>query len=522
MNDWNPRWTKPASWSLGRDPLGLQATSVRLYRTLLPGMTNVTNRLRYYSFYSWVVRVFELDEHSGDRALWARWIRRAEALYALASHAYPDADPTGMGGGRWALRRRGEGVPPLVDLRPWTDHHSEKGRDQYLAAEYGNFGQFYLASMQEVGLLAESTSIPLVKGDRGRGMAEAFAESVGTDIVKLLKSGIRNGIIARTDLEAVGAAAHPSKIPPGSNEMQRLRAYLLDEHTAWMGVKRRESAWLILDVMRLVGTSFKTSQMRNVFYNRTLPGGGAYEGNRAAAADTLDGWQAYQANELCNVALLALMNGLVKLLDIKGGKCQADKLADDMADYVLGISGGPVGTWSTWASEVGGACVGSEDELARDVNASIGNLSSKFDRRPGLGAAVKLLAALWVRWRGGENQIAAQVEKANRQNPDFPSVAGVVATLDRWAHLDRRNALAGVLMRHVVSEHMVIAGRKLSGAGSFTYHFTTEDGTIADGRESKYSYTNPRLDNLVTFLRDAGLHVGNAPTVDGVEFLDAR
>src|SRR3954462_7171210 len=82
-----PGWTKPGKWSLGRDPLGMQATSVRIYRTLIPGLTNVTNRLRYYSYYCWVVALFAETRHADDLKQWRIFIRRAEALYALACEA---------------------------------------------------------------------------------------------------------------------------------------------------------------------------------------------------------------------------------------------------------------------------------------------------------------------------------------------------------------------------------------------------------------------------------------------------
>ena len=47
----------------GLDPLGLQNSSVRTYALLLPGLNNVTGKLRYYSFYAWLLhQYFELHE----------------------------------------------------------------------------------------------------------------------------------------------------------------------------------------------------------------------------------------------------------------------------------------------------------------------------------------------------------------------------------------------------------------------------------------------------------------------------
>ena len=67
-----PQWTERSAYSLGRDPLGMQATSVRIYRSLVPGLTNVTNRLRYYSFYCWAMDLWARRRARGQRKAMAR------------------------------------------------------------------------------------------------------------------------------------------------------------------------------------------------------------------------------------------------------------------------------------------------------------------------------------------------------------------------------------------------------------------------------------------------------------------
>jgi hypothetical protein len=50
---------------------------------------------------------------------------------------------------------------------------------------------------------------------------------------------------------------------------------------------------------------------------------------------------------------------------------------------------------------------------------------------------------------------------------------------------------------------------------------TMSDGVVSDGRIAVYTYTNPRLLNLIRFLRDANLHDGQTVTQAGTRFLDA-
>jgi hypothetical protein len=165
-------WTEKNSFSFGRDPLGMQATSVRIYRSLVPGLTNVTNRLRYYSFYCWAVDTWEKRVHADNTAKWRAFIRRAEVLYAMASFVADPATSSGMGGREWAednldaVLRSSE-----LDL---SAHDDPDAKGSYLQAKAGNFGQFYLASMLDSRMLAPTSGVPLVDKQLGRALASAL------------------------------------------------------------------------------------------------------------------------------------------------------------------------------------------------------------------------------------------------------------------------------------------------------------------------------------------------------------
>ena len=46
----NLYWACNEGFKVGRDPMGIQNCSITLYGQLLPGMTNQTGHIRYYSF----------------------------------------------------------------------------------------------------------------------------------------------------------------------------------------------------------------------------------------------------------------------------------------------------------------------------------------------------------------------------------------------------------------------------------------------------------------------------------------
>ena len=94
-----PEWTEYRKKN-GLDPLGMQNSSISLYQTFLPGISNVTLRMRYYGFYAWLCRTYAQRIGRTNPEYWKRFIRRAEALYALI--AYKRRGETGVAGIEWA------------------------------------------------------------------------------------------------------------------------------------------------------------------------------------------------------------------------------------------------------------------------------------------------------------------------------------------------------------------------------------------------------------------------------------
>ena len=84
----HPEWTEYRKKN-GLDPLGMQNTSVGLYQKLIPGISNVTLRVRYYGLYAWLAAIYAERTRDTDPKTWQRFIRRAEALYALEAMQEP-------------------------------------------------------------------------------------------------------------------------------------------------------------------------------------------------------------------------------------------------------------------------------------------------------------------------------------------------------------------------------------------------------------------------------------------------
>ena len=127
-----PQWTEKAE-KRGLDPLGMQNSGVLLYQSLLPGISNVTLRMRYYGYYCWVSETYARRGATSDFEAWRIWVRRAEALYALVSARTGE---TGVGGIEWANRRLAT-TGRVIDFEAAAS--TDPAQERYLRQSLGVF-----------------------------------------------------------------------------------------------------------------------------------------------------------------------------------------------------------------------------------------------------------------------------------------------------------------------------------------------------------------------------------------------
>ena len=498
-------WTKPGSFSAGRDPLGFQAASVRLYTSLVPGLTNVTNRLRYYSFYCWVVWQFEQIHHTSRDDKWIEFIRRCEAAIALACQIGDAPNAYGMAGSDWGRLEAADPSKKMFDLIKPTERPGEDG--QYLKAKYGNFGQFYTASMLEMRLIANlSDRVYGVTSSAGRTLAEAVQHEHSEACGILLKA-VKAGRISRSECETVSAALHPSYLDPTSEEARLLKVFLQgardDDPTA---EARRTS---LRNLLAVVSDAKGDFDLRRELY--------VQQGQLEAASQAgpnLTAWRAYFLNEFCHIALEIWLNAIVGLSNLATEPTSVAELATRLA--ALAVTDGEAST-----ENVAAALASDSLEDDHDLGAELLAIASvkKMPDVAAIANSTKLIFSLWDRWRE-----APEVRKAlGLATAEGRSAEGVFRFLDTHPHSNATSTVATLIKKFVVSNHLTIAGQKLATGGRFTYRFTLDDGCLVDGELSEYTYTQPRIENLLTFSRDAGLvdaETGRI-TAAGADFLNA-
>jgi hypothetical protein len=309
-----PEWTERAD-KRGLDPLGMQNAGVALYQSLLPGISNVTLRMRYYGYYCWVSDAYARPGATTEFAAWQNWVRRAEALYALvAAHAKGQG---GVGGVEWADRRLAFGE----DVIDFTEAASnDKDVIQYLLQSLGVFGGAYYSQMAEVGLFRQGEhGIQRATNGAGKAAADAFGESIGREIERILIECIRSARITREDLNRL-APIIPSAIPELSSERavyERLLFAFSDVATA-NDASRATSLKLILTTADSLGRKPDPEAIRwHLFSTPSF--------NNERLNQQRVRWEAYQCQDLMQVAAAALLEWATDLMaELEAGRTLAE------------------------------------------------------------------------------------------------------------------------------------------------------------------------------------------------------
>lgn len=110
-------WLKPPYASSGIDHLGTQVPCVMIYGQLLPGITNVTDRARYYSFYPWLVWSYDQRYAKDDFNQFVELFRRADCLFTLIAERHSQTTDHNNDRHGVAMVGRTKLVPALASLK---------------------------------------------------------------------------------------------------------------------------------------------------------------------------------------------------------------------------------------------------------------------------------------------------------------------------------------------------------------------------------------------------------------------
>jgi hypothetical protein len=499
-----PTWTSKID-KRGLDPLGMQNAGVTLYQALLPGISNITLRMRYYGFFCWLSDAYARRGVTTDPEIWRRWVRRAEALYALIC-AYATGEG-GVGGIEWANQALVADHDP-VDFSAATS--GEQGVKQYLIQRLGVFGAAYFTQMVEMGLFEEGPGgIPRITHGAGLTAANAFRSAIGDDLETRFIAAIDAGHVDRASLTALRPIA-PSEIADPSSERDVYEATLfaagpeaLDEDRS-----RGASLRLILGVAGHVAERPTPEVVRWALFDPTAIGVPVdMEGQRLL-------WEAYHCQDLFQTAAAGLLSWAIAIMsESEDGRPLAEIQGAVEARLSESDEANATAVWRAFRDGVD-----HEGFDWRDAwNRLTGRRGSPEEKS---WVSVSLIAALHHRL-SERDDLRQSILAALPINGQARSIITELRWFDHNSDKPVARLIGDYVARRIVLRHSWVAMQKLRRQRDYTFLFEARDGRLVCLNGYQPVPTTPRLSPAIQFLEDVRLLSASGLTDRGRALLGA-
>ena len=492
-------WACNEGFKRGRDPMGIQNCSITVYGLLLPGLTNLTGRLRYYSFYCWLLYEYTKEYRSNRRERSVRdqynYIRRAELAMAFLMKG---KEVNSVVGSLHIANRLYSEKQGKYDLKSSADIDYKPKHEKYWKYSTGAFGQYYLGSLVYLDLVdVREDSFKVL--ERGEELAKAYTESVSEKARSLFLSCIREGYLPKDDIEKMDEICL-DKIMEGSPEWMILNDIIVNKDVSGLSF-RYDSIYQMLEALK------KRVEVRRfpctMFLKRE-------EHNSEAVL----GWHYYYLCEALHYCIEAIFWMILSNAS-KQNYCRVDTFLDICQNSILK----------------------EEHDLSEFAHNQLSEILSVYDtkidvRLESLVKIVKTGDYELAAYKATElllcltNQVSASKELYQKFERDYginQQFGYLTGFIKRYVE-NNQNVVISKFVRNIVrlvmADHTTSACRKMGRGQADLRKFLLEDGMIVLVEIWKPQFTNPRTDSLVAFLEDLSYVKDGKVTKIGERFID--
>jgi len=274
-------WVKPPPQITGLDHLAVQAPCISIYGRLLPGITNVTDRARYYSFYPWLIRSFDQHGFTKYDDVFKERFRRADCLFSLIAERHSVSAGGDYGDHAGAMVGSNTLGPVAKELNSGSqlklsDYSLREGaKARYFKNPLGGLGQYYLGVLRELSILDGDTATG-VKYTRQVGQLIAERMDAGFD-GELFLSVVEADSVTTEQLDALSSLC-PCQLHNNLGETEILKELFFARNTFYdvEALPRRRSLQSILQLAKLLdneSTVLTEATFRACTYSGGLPSG---------------------------------------------------------------------------------------------------------------------------------------------------------------------------------------------------------------------------------------------------------
>lgn len=514
-------WLKPIKSIGGRDPLGVRMPGEIIYADLVPGITNVTDRARYYSFYPWLVWAIKQQYPPLNPDEFVRIVRRADCLFTFIAIEHQETlgrsgrHLTGLIGSQSLPKKYRERTGTNIQLSAFTQ--LEESPFRYFKNRLGGLGQYYLGPLRDLGILSGDFKTGSTISEAGEKIALAFDQGVPRDE---FFAAVEADTVTVETLQQLKAFC-PCHLTANAAEQQATLDLLFNREGIFYQQEnhsRRATLVLMLDLVakaeRTVrGDESLASYFRACTYTGALPDGEAWDVTDSLAA-TRDGWSLYQRNELLSIAIQGIFHAAIEelweleVLENRAAFCQ--QFYSAFADEIF--PNDPQVRFSAAVEKVKELLPDLKDWQNEKHEIQLGRkllqLGSKETTHESRVEIVRLALETLL-------ALAARNKTASLLNHYFIDEAAIRAypinlfTFCESADGLWRDKTLQELLRWLVTEwgldaHLRVALRKLRLEGLDTFRIKPLDSGLHLIANEQPAYTTPRLAQVCQMLFDVG------------------
>ncbi len=511
-----PFWGASKNFITGQDMLGMQVTSVATYSTLLPGLTNLTRRIRYYGFYMWLLEQYAKTKGKVSVSEFKKFMRRGELILAFVM-SYNYADERGVVGSQYA-RNSLQRDFDLIDIAAGADSGSGNAYWKYSS---GAFGQYYQGALTALGLIAPSASNPQIlvcTPDYGRALAGLFEDTIEETMRKRYLEAIDRGSVSREELTAFNRDFSLTSILPNSKEWEFYvemlfgKDYPSIETSTGHNTFRVETILLYMEYLENIDKYESSGSFPQSFHYRQ------WDKKPFANYTACTGWYYFSLNEFAHYALETILWAFLVELE-----AQVFVPLQDMLDVFTEHTHSTLLegfetenkhadlSFQEFSQIIYNQCFDPAfhtDEIARI------SVEEPFE---GAAHALKVLAMIYQH----DKEQIKELNAYSRQHGMYRN--GDVTELLSWIQKNEHHSLSTfirkLMLQSIINRHIEVAMRKMRNRNENTLKFILEDNILKPVAISVPVWTSPRIDSLHQFLVDLKLVEDQALTSLGKQLL---
>jgi hypothetical protein len=500
----------------GQDHLALQAISINFYGKLLPGLTNLTQRVRYFSIYPWVLSNYVKRVGKNDRKQWRQFIRRAEFLYSLMS--VTNSDEYNIPGSRTATAVLNSGKSK-IKFAKYSDYESPQKYWQY---SFGAYGQYYLGSLRYLDIIfsPDKNEIDYL-GENGKLLSNSLDEIIPKNIAQTFFDCVEKAEVDYSELEKLYPELSPSSIDPRGEESKLLLDILFNYKPNEIDRNRIDSLKMLLGFLENYSDSevdireIQFSLLYNRYYDKTSL--------QLTSSDAIKNyWNAFTIGELIHFSLESLFWCFLNIVENEEGnfiEYNFENLLNLLSDAISKQRiitktdlkrkkfGECVSKISTYFSESKNDWYDKEKNSLYNIYLQIGE-SIKAVELQKVGLYSLALLSKLIKKYSDSDELKSVYGLTGIMGRDFPNYNAYTIITDNKL-INAANFKDGVyylLKKNIVNRHIKVATEKLRFERINTFRFELRDGRTYLINDFEPSLTNPRLHSAINFIDDLGLY----------------